>query len=185
MLYTSRYGRHYLETTGISDTVGGIYRHFFLWTFLRVRKCSLVAYSVSQPEFRKPNVVVNFKHFFFSTFSHSFGFYRRQRTFWLTQEISVPQDKLLIRRGFSFWNNISELARLVRHIERVMGCAISIHFLFHCHSSALHFSRPTFTEWVPRVLMLYAFFWVIFRPLNFICQRFGTLFILHTRKSWH
>ena len=31
--------------------------------------------------------------------------------------------------------------------------------------------------------MLYAFFWVIPRRLNFVCQRFGTLFPLHTYPS--
>jgi len=29
--------------------------------------------------------------------------------------------------------------------------------------------------------MLYAFFWVILRRLNFICRRFGTLSLLHRR----
>jgi len=32
-------------------------------------------------------------------------------------------------------------------------------------------------------IMLYAFFWVIPRRLNFICRRFGTLFHLHTYPS--
>jgi len=31
--------------------------------------------------------------------------------------------------------------------------------------------------------MLYVFFWVIPRRLNFICRRFGTLFLLHLHKQ--
>ena len=30
--------------------------------------------------------------------------------------------------------------------------------------------------------MLYAFFWVIPRPLNFICRRFGTLCLFHLHR---
>jgi hypothetical protein len=31
-------------------------------------------------------------------------------------------------------------------------------------------------------MMLYAFFWVIPRRLNFICQRFGTLCLFHLHR---
>jgi hypothetical protein len=31
--------------------------------------------------------------------------------------------------------------------------------------------------------MLYAFFWVIPRRLNFICQRFGTLYLFHLHRQ--
>jgi len=31
--------------------------------------------------------------------------------------------------------------------------------------------------------MLYAFFWVITRRLNFICRRFGTLCLFHLRRQ--
>ena len=32
-------------------------------------------------------------------------------------------------------------------------------------------------------IMLYAFFWVILRHLNFICQRFGTLCLFHLQRQ--
>jgi len=34
-------------------------------------------------------------------------------------------------------------------------------------------------------IMLYAFFWVIPRRLNFMCRRFGTLFHLHRQVGAH
>jgi hypothetical protein len=37
--------------------------------------------------------------------------------------------------------------------------------------------------WQTKRTMLYAFFWVIARHLNFICRRFGTLRLLHLHRQ--
>jgi len=47
------------------------------------------------------------------------------------------------------------------------------------HHSTIHKENPTRCNSVSKFYLLYVFFWVITRRLNFICRRFGTLCLFH------
>ena len=51
-------------------------------------------------------------------------------------------------------------------------------FFFFCHDRILSWFQTFTVFW-----MLYAFFWVFLRRLNFICQRFGTLCLFHLHRQ--
>jgi hypothetical protein len=44
-------------------------------------------------------------------------------------------------------------------------------------------NRNTWFQTFTVFCMLYVFFWVILRPLNFICRRFGTLCLFHLHRQ--
>ena len=47
----------------------------------------------------------------------------------------------------------------------------------------LDFGRSTCRDLTKEVNLLYAFFWVITRRLEFICTRFGTLRLFHLHRQ--
>ena len=65
------------------------------------------------------------------------------------------------------------------------GLCTCLVFRFLSSGTAIPISRQVFSSWLQTFAvfwMLYAFFWVIPRRLNFIRRRFGTLCLFHLRR---
>jgi hypothetical protein len=77
-----------------------------------------------------------------------------------------PTFQPVVVHGISY-GRAGIIIRLMRRPNRAIISAHPLNHLCLAHTAGL--------------ILLYSFFWVIPRRLNFICRRFGTLFHLHRR----
>jgi hypothetical protein len=78
----------------------------------------------------------------------------------------------------------SAFRKFTANYTRIVSCFVGRYYRkCLCYGNRLWYFPFILYNLRTKLMFLYAVFWVIFRLLNFICQRFGTLCVFHLHRQ--